>query len=206
MQAKPEWLTENATLFDYRIGWRGLFITRNCHDPEAAINFAKYAYSTEGQQFLLWGEEGVDWHDGADGYPVFDTWNPSDTESIKALGVRYWGWLSCDNIVNGMGQGVGYEQTFDVKRYLTDHTERKVYIGMANPPTDSDESATLSRINELLNTEGVKALLADNEAGVVEAYNTMISMAEEMGLNEFETWANSVYPQIKEGYFAITDE
>ncbi|MDL2232597.1 extracellular solute-binding protein [Ruminococcaceae bacterium OttesenSCG-928-L11] len=206
MVAKPEWLTDEATLFDYRIGWRGLFITRNCSNPEAAINFAKYAYSEEGQQFLLWGEEDVDWHYGDDGYPVFDTWEPSDKNSIMALGVRYWGWLTCDNIVNGMGQGVGYEQTFDVKRYLTDRTERKVYIGMANPAADSDESATLSRVNDLLKTEGVKVLLADNEDGVVTAYNNMITMAESMGLNDLEAWANSVYPQIKEGYFAITDE
>ena len=206
MQAKAEWLTPDAFLTDYRIGWRGLFITRNCHNPEAAINFAKFAYSTEGQQMLLWGIEGEDWHYGDDGYPVFDTWSPTDTDSIMAIGVRYWGWLTCDNIVNGMGQGVGYEQTFEVKRYITDHTDRRVYIGMANPPADSDESATLSRVNDLTNTEGVKILLAEDEDGVIEAYNQMIAMAESMGLNNLEAWANSVYPQIKEGYFAITDE
>lgn len=206
MQAQAEWISDQAKLYDYRTGWRGLFITKNCKDPEAAINFAKFIYSEEGQKLLLWGEENTDWHLDTEGYPAFDTWNPSDDNTIKPLGVRYWGWLSCDNIINGMGQGVGYEQTFDVKKYLTQHTERTVYIGMVNPPTDSDESATLSRLGELLTTENAKMLLADNESEVIENYNKMISMAEGMGLNSLESWANSVYPEIKEGYFKIAKE
>ena len=205
-KAKVEWVTEEATLVDYRIGWRGLFITRNCKDPAAAIHFCRYCYSPEGQKLLLWGEEGVDWENTEEGYPVYLTWSPTDPESISAIGVRYWGWMTCDNIINGLGYGVGYEQAMAVKRYITDHTDRRVYLGMLNPPVDSDQAAIADRLNELYNSNWLKISSAESEEQMDEYYNSFISQAEAIGMLEIEEWANTLYPDIKAGYEAVTGE
>lgn len=205
-KAKVDWVTEEACLVDYRIGWRGLFITRNCSDPEAAIRFARFCYSPEGQRLLLWGEEGVDWEYTEEGYPTYLTWGPTDEAKISELGVRYWGWMTCDNIINGLGYGVGYEQTMEVKRYITDHTDRRVYLGMLNPPVDSNEAGIADRLKELYNSNWLKIASAESEEQMDEFYQVYLDQAEAIGLPELEAWANTIYPEIKAGYAAATGE
>lgn len=205
-KAKVDWVTEEAQMVDYRTGWRGLFISRNCSDPAAAIRFARFCYSPEGQRLLLWGEEGVDWEYTEDGYPIYLTWSPTDEASISALGVRYWGWLTCDNIVNGLGYGIGYEQAMDVKRYITDHTDRRVYLGMLNPPVDSDEAAISDRLDELYNSEWLKIVTAEDDAQLEKLYQNFLSQASSIGLDDLVSWANSIFPEIKAGYVEVTGE
>lgn len=51
-------------------GWEMFFITKNCKDPERAIQFLTYLLSDEGQKDLYLGKEGVT-YDMVDGKPVY---------------------------------------------------------------------------------------------------------------------------------------
>lgn len=52
-------------------GWAGMFISRNCKDPEAAIRLISYLNSKEGQQLSQWGREGIDYVLDENGIPQF---------------------------------------------------------------------------------------------------------------------------------------
>ena len=42
-------------------GWAGVFISRNCKDPEAAIKMISYMSTEEGRRLAKWGREGIDY-------------------------------------------------------------------------------------------------------------------------------------------------
>lgn len=76
-------------------GWMPVFISKNCADPERAIQFLSYLASEEGQMDVFLGQEGVTW-DYVDGEPAFhedviELMN-TDVTSFNLLGIMdvYW--------------------------------------------------------------------------------------------------------------------
>lgn len=52
------------------VGWSGTFITKNCSDPERAIEFMSWCRSEEGRKLTAWGIEGKDWEYNDEGLTV----------------------------------------------------------------------------------------------------------------------------------------
>ena len=44
------------------LGWDAIGITKNCKNPEKAMQFINFLASEEGQYLLMWGIEGKSWN------------------------------------------------------------------------------------------------------------------------------------------------
>ena len=79
------------------LGWDAIAITNNCENLDAALAFADYCASQEGQDLLLWGIEGEDYtiEDGVR-TPVGDIverFKADNTKTAEETGITRWTWF-----------------------------------------------------------------------------------------------------------------
>ncbi|MCI8613608.1 extracellular solute-binding protein [Parablautia intestinalis] len=184
-------------------GWRGLFIPRSCKDPERVLEFCKWAWSDEGQELLLWGEEGVDWNwDEDHSYPILNY----DFEAPNAEdGVKYWGWMCHDgkaNVLPGYGNG---GSTYDARVALTEICDANPVMGMLRMGADSNEQVIMDNLKDLYMNESTNIITAKSAEECKEKYEAMLEAARNMGADQLTEWANEKYGTLKAEYDKIKD-
>ncbi len=197
-------ISDKAKVYNTNAGGRGLYITRSCSNLEAAYRFVATAYSDEGKKLLNWGVEGTDYTIDENGYPKFNYDKESDAD-LKPRGLKYWGWMVCDAYVVGVTNYNTGGEMLPALESMATITERNPVLGMITFEPDSDESVILSKINEMITTEQIKVYMAASEEECEQAFQTMLSTAESIGMQTLEDYANSVYPELKAEYDQIAD-
>ena len=137
----------------------------------------------------MFGIEGEHWHWHEDGYPVFH-YNVNDEEYINSEGLKWW-YLYSDAIVEGLRGYVPGTQATKALQEIKEVTVQRPDIGMVKLRDGTDEKVIYDRIVEMVKNEEIKAYLAESEAEVEQAYNTMVQLAEEIGLEKLDQWATS---------------
>lgn len=186
-------------------GWRGMFIPKSCKDPERVLEFCKWAWSDEGQQLLLWGEEGEDkdWYwDEDHSYPIlnYDFENPNQED-----GVKYWGWMCHDgktNVLPGYGDA---GPTYAARVELTKICDANPVLGMLRMGADSNEQVIMDNLKDLYQNESTNIITAPSEEECEARYQRMLETAENMGAGQLTEWANEKYVTLKAEYDKIKD-
>lgn len=184
-------------------GWRGLFIPRSCSAPDRVLEFCKWAWSDEGQELLLWGEEGKDWNwDEDHSYPILNyDFEAPNTED----GVKFWGWMCHDgktNVLPGYGNG-GY--TYDARVALTEICDANPVLGMLRMGADSNEQVIMDNLRELYMNESTNIITAGSLEECRARYESMLETAKKMGADQLTEWANEKYVTLKAEYDKIKD-
>lgn len=196
-------LSDNAKSYDFGCGGRGLYITRSCEDVEAAYRLLAYAYGEEGMKLLMWGIEGEDYTVDADGYPTFNYDFQGDNNVLQPRGLKYWGWLVHNAIVTSIAEANSDSQTAQDRKNLTAHMERNPVVGMIRFETDSDESNTNTKLDEMVKNQNTNIYMAESEEACEAAFNAMLEQAEQIGMGTLEEYANASYPDLKAQYDEI---
>lgn len=186
-------------------GWRGMFIPRSCKAPDRVLEFCKWAWSDEGQQLLLWGEEGEDkdWYWSEDhSYPIlnYDFERPNEED-----GMKFWGWMCHDgktNVLPGYGDA---GSTYDQRVELTKICDANPVLGMLRMGADSNEQVIMDSLKDLYNNESARIISAPTEEECLERYQQMLKTAEDLGAGQLTEWANEKYVTLKAEYDAIKD-
>ncbi len=184
-------------------GWRGMFIPKSCKDPKRVLEFMLWAWSDEGQETLLWGEEGKDWKwDEDHSYPMlnYDFENPDAT-----AGMKYWGWMCHDGKTNAIVNYGGGGTTYPARVALTKIAVVNPVLGMLRMGPDSNEQVIMDGLAELYKNESTNILTAPNEEECRSRYASFIQTCYDMGAQQLIDWANEKYPKMKEAYDAIKD-
>ena len=197
-------ISDKAKMYNTNAAGRGLYITRSCTDLEAAYRFLAAAYSDDGQKMLNWGIEGTDYTLDDQGYPEFNYDKESDAD-LKPRGLKYWGWMVSGAYVNGVTNYHTGGEMLPTLESMATIAERNPVIGMVSFEADSEESVSLSKINEMITTEQIKVYMAESEEACEQAFQNMLSTAESIGMEKLEDYANSVYPELKAEYDQIAD-
>ncbi|SES26185.1 putative aldouronate transport system substrate-binding protein [Gracilibacillus ureilyticus] len=177
-------------------GWQGVFITKNNKNPEASIKFMQYLMAEEGQHLAMWGIEGEHWNWSEDnGYPVF-TYERNNDEVLNELGVHWWGLLAGSSVTEALGNFQPDTELTKTNRELNENVVYKPEIGMVVPAADSDEQVIETNIDNMIDNEESKVLLANSQEEAEAAYREMLKKAEEIGLADYEEWANEKYQQV----------
>lgn len=181
------------------VGWRGLYITKNCKDPEAAIKAALALYSKDIGYTMLWGFEHEDW-DWNDDKTVTYHYESSDTE-LAAKRQFKWGWLGHDGISNNM-QWMKTDVTRDGLQWVGSIAKRNPVLGivMNRMDVESDEYIIYQNILELERTYQSKILLAKTAEEAEAAFDEMIKTADDLGGQQVNAWANALYPEMSKAY------
>ena len=187
-------------------GWRGLFVPKSCKNPELAYKVLKYLWSPEGQQLMLWGEEGKDWEWSEDRtYPIlnYDFDNPS--QEGRADGLKFWGWMYHDGAMAALPGFASGGATYPARRALTDISETNPVLGTLRLGADSEEQTIMKNLTELFKMKAVEIITAPSKEEASALYEEMLQTAEELGAHKLEAWAAERYESKKAEYDRIKD-
>ena len=188
------------------IGGLGVSITRNCKDPERAIQFFEFYMSDEGQMLMYHGIEGKD-YTMVDGMPK-NTEEKSKiwTDDFTAM-QRDWGIINynlCFAVTNWTDMLYYYHMNEDKPTYRLDSEINNPLAvnerinGLIQVESDSDFKVLETKIYELWKTSLPKMYLAESEEQCIAAYNELISQAEAMGLADLEAEYTRIYLEWKD--------
>ena len=193
-------LSENCKQFNTGCGGRVLYITRSCENVEAAYKTLAYAYSDEGMKLLMWGIEGEDYTLDEEGYPIFNYDFQGDNNVLQPRGLKYWGWLVHNNIVTSIAEANSDSQTAADRKNLSAYTVVNPVIGMIRFETDSDEANIQAKLDEMSTNQQTNIFMADSEEACEAAFNEMIELANQIGMEQLDDYANQSYPELKSAY------
>lgn len=196
-------LSEDCIQFKTSCGWRGLYITRSCENVEAAFKTLAYAYSDEGMKLLMWGIEGEDYTLDEAGYPTFTYDFQGDNNVLQPRGLKYWGWLVHNDIVTSIAEATSDSQTALDRKNLSDHVVVNPVIGMIRFETDSAEANIKAKMDEMVKNQETNIFMADSEEACEAAFNEMLELADQIGMEQLDTFANESYPELKASYEEI---
>lgn len=188
-------------IYDSNIGWSGLFVSKSCKNPEAAAKLLSYLFTEDGMRTAFWGIEGTHWNWSEDGtYPVFcEEYSNSDWQ--KANGLTSWGLLSgtwaCERLAKYEPNHPDAEARLRLSNEAKAKTVSCPAVGLIIPEADSDEQIIKSKLDNMVKTEEMKIFLAESEEACEEAYNAMLNQARNMGADELNAWANTIYQEAK---------
>ena len=195
-------IPENAAYYQYRAGWRGFFITKNCKDPEAAIRYAAFAVNKPTQYQMMWGFEGEDWNWNEDKTLAIMNYDISADSDFVAQRQLRWGWLGHDGISNNMYKAAQGGKFTEGKAWMKAVTKWEPVCGILMHSLDPESSEYIT-YNELIQLEKdyATAIIFAETAEEAEAqYDKMMQQAASMGTAHIEEWANELYPKLLAGY------
>lgn len=204
-QIKP--IGENAkVVMTTAGGGRGVYITKSCQNVKKAYETVAYMYGDEGRHLLLWGIEGEDYTLNDDGYPVFNYDFQGDNSVLQPRGLKYWGWLCCDEIGMAIADVTSNSLTAQVRLETAKIAERIPVIGMIRFETDSEESVISSKLAEMIKSEEINVYMAESEEACEAAFNAMIEKANSIGMQTLVDYGNAQYPELAAQYAEIIGE
>lgn len=193
-------LNDNALVFvSTSIGWSGTYITKNCSNPEKAIEFISWCRSEEGRKLCSWGIQGEHWDYNENGQTVT---TEAYREAIAAgkqrqddFGIGVW-------IFGDQGDESAFidhaatdpDQIDCIARLQsgTAHTAimSELYFAI---PTSGDELNILNSLDDMYNSEFLKVIFAETDEEYQAALDSMYQQAEQLGIDKLEEWMrNSV--------------
>lgn len=183
-------------------GWAGVFISKNCKNPEAAIKLLSYLNSKEGQNLSLWGREGIDYQLDEDGIPQFsDEWKEANMDSTVMAEV-YNTNLFCITEIHELSQyysGLSRED-MDSFRKNSDKIEFHPELALAIPKSTTDEGIIRAKIKEAKDAELVKIWTAPSEEDFEEAYQNYMNLLDKMGVQELNQSVTKSVQKIKKEF------
>jgi putative aldouronate transport system substrate-binding protein len=197
--------TDNASIWTTATGWRGMFITRDCKDPEAAIKAAMFLTNKNTAYTMLWGFEGTDWEWNADKTMAIFNYDTSDRTLANAR-QRYWGWLGHDGISNNMAYA-SVEKTRKSLAWVGSITKRNPVLGLVMNAMDtgSDEYLIYQNLIQLEKDYVVKIVCAASAEEASAKYDEMMGLVDQLGAQKVEDWANTIYPEKLAEYNEVKD-
>ena len=188
-------LSDNALVnVNTGIGWAGTFISKNCKDPERAIEFISWARSEEGRRLGAWGIQGEHWDYDENGNTMTTDAYREGLEAGKSrqndFGVGVWIFgdqgdenAFIDSAVSDPDQLDYYERLKSAVKHTRVMSELNKCI-----PTEGDMANLWNSINDMCYSETQKAIFAETEEECQAALDKLYKQAEEMGLSTINQW------------------
>ena len=192
---KAEWALlaplNDKPYYNAGVGWAGLFISRNCKDPKAAINFVNFMYSEEGRHLSEWGREGTDYTLDERGVPKFSKdWVSllaDETAHIKKYNYcHYYGITAIDEAYQRYSNVP--KATQDIFNKYKEKTVNVPELALGQPLSGSDEKVLLDKLTELGKSLEGSVIFSVNDEEFEKNYKNYMSKAEALGASKFNSW------------------
>lgn len=204
-----EWLPLSPILDDSEpvirtnAGWAGVFISKNCEDPEAAIKMIAYMNSEEGQRLALWGREGVDWTLGENDMPVFseewiETAKDKDAMDSTFNNNYYMCTTELDELYTYYASA--NPEIAEIFGRNRDKMESHPEIAIAKPVSTSDMGIIKAKIDEAKPAELVKIYTAGTDEEFEEAYQNYMSLLDKIGVQELNAYMTEKVAEVVEQF------
>lgn len=194
---KPEPAVDTAA------GWTGVFVSKNCKNPESAAKFLEWASTDEAGKLVGWGVEGVHYTEDADGYPVLtpeiaEAWNKDYDATVRETGIGAW----------FFGTRAWYEsvRTYDpesnkeLTEWLTAFKDTMIIrpeCAALKPEPGTDTASTQVKLRELVLGYYPQIIFAKNQDEFNKLYEELQSQIDLQGGGDYDTWAGQKWEQIQ---------
>lgn len=184
-------------------GWLGMFVSRNCKNPEAAAKVISFLTSQEGQRLSRWGREGIDYTLDANGVPKYSDEYLATRKDPAVMNEKYNQWFhwGIDTVTQMVGDFSGLDPEI-LAAYEPYKVGYKIYpeIHIAVPTSDSDEGILLTKLNDIAKTEEVTVIFAANSDEFEKNYEKLMKFYEDNGVKTLDTYMTKKVKEVKEKY------
>lgn len=176
------------------IGWSGTFISKNCKDPERAIQFISWCRSEEGRKLGSWGIQGEHWDYNENGETIYtESYQSAIAEGkLKQDDFGIGVWIFGDRgDENAFIDHNATDQTYmDQVARLQSAVAHTVVMSELYPciPTEGDELNLYNALNDMYNSELQKIIFAETDEEYQSAVDKLYEQAESMGMYELNEW------------------
>lgn len=184
-------------------GWAGVFISKTCENPEAAIKMIAYMNSPEGQHLALWGREGIDWTLGENGMPQFsDEWNETMKDGDLMNTTYNTNYFMCTTELDEL---YSYYSNCDEElaaifsrniEKVTNYPE----VSIAQPTSTSEMGIIKAKIDEAKPAELVKIYTAGSDEEFEAAYESYMSLLDKIGVQKLNAYMTEKVAEVREQY------
>ena len=184
-------------------GWAGVFISKNCKDPEAAIKMIAYMNSVEGQHLALWGREGIEYELDEKGVPQFsDEWKEAatDEETMVTKYNNYY-YMCTTELDEAYTYYSGIDpELSDIFTKNYDKVANYPELSLAKPTSTSDMGIVYAKIQEARDAEYVKIYTATSEDEFEAAYQDYMELLNKIGVEDLNSYMTEKAAEYKESF------
>ena len=191
---------EARTIVRANAGWSGMFISKKCKDPEAAIRMIAYMNSEEGQHLALWGREGIEYELDENGVPQFsDEWKETikdEDEMHKKYNNSFF--LCTTELDEGYTyySGADEEVVADFSKNI-DKIVNYPELAIALPVSTSDMGIIRAKLKEAREAELVKLYTAPSDEVFESSYKEYMKLLDQIGVQELNQYMTDEVAEIK---------
>lgn len=172
-------------------GWMGLFVTKNCKDPEAATRMLKWYLSEEGLKFQAYGREGIDYTMDEKGFPVWSEEYAAARADSSLLNSKYnawWNFTSDSSLTLPVSYMDCTEEELAKYDTYRDGIVNYINVALAAPLAGSDEAGIKAKIDEAVAAEEAKIVFAASDEEFEAAYENMMAILKKIGIEELNAY------------------
>jgi len=182
-------------------GWAGVFVSKNCKDPEAAARLLTYMFSADGEKTSMWGREGIDYTLTEDNVPEFsDEYITSRGDGTLTEKYQPF-FFTVSAITEIYSNYAGIDQSFldQVNSYVQGY---KSYpeIGIAKPVASSDEGIILAKLNEIKKNYEAKVIFATSDDEFEKYYQEYMDALKSSGIDEYNAYMSKRIQEVRADY------
>lgn len=191
-------LSDNALVsLNTGIGWSGTYITKNCSDPERAIEFISWCRSEEGRKLCSWGIQGEHWDYNDAGETIttkeYQAAIAEGKQKQNDFGIGVWIFGDQGDENAFIDKAVTDPSLIDVTTRLQSavaHTKvmSELYFAV---PTSGDEQTIYTSLQDMYRSEVLKVIFAETDEEYQAALDNMYKQANQIGIEKLETWMQS---------------
>lgn len=184
-------------------GWCGLFVSRSCDNPEAAIRFITYMFSDEGRRLSKWGREGIEWTMDENGMPHWSeewlsTLNNTEEMNKKYNQFFYFGANAIEDVM--ADYGTVSEEDMPKWEAYSEGYECYPELQIAAPLPSSDEGVIETKLMDMLDAEEARVIFAEDDEAFESAYQSLQEKAEQIGVDTLNAYMTENVAVVKEEY------
>ena len=173
-------------------GWTLTLISKNCKNPDRAIQLMSYMMSEEGQKLIWFGPEGIG-HESVDGKPV---WKPEAWDLLtrdrnaydQQIGGDATYWMLMDNAMYQQWYVSPPEPLKQLEDWTYPYAISTSEYGDVEPPAGSEEEVINLKVKELYMQALVKMLLAKSDAEFDTVLNDFLAKRDELGFQRLQEY------------------
>lgn len=183
-------------------GWAGMFISKSCKDPEAAIRIISYLSSEEGRHLSQWGREGIEYTLDENGIPQFsDEWKETNKDGAK-MASTYNTNFFCTTELDELSCYYSGRTEEEVEMFGKNLDKVVFYpeLALSTPKATTDMGIAYSKIKEARDAERVKMYTAASEEEFEAAYQSYMELLDKMGVQDLNAYMNDSVKEIQEKF------
>ena len=192
---------EESSYLTSDTGWCGLFITKNCSNPEAAIKMMQWMFSDEGQKITQMGREGIEYTLNDQGLPEFSQeWKDALAAGSNEHNSKYnpWFYFGGSEIVEADSRCATTDPKWvaECYRVIRERFDNLPWVMAALPKGDSDEKVIYNKIEDLRSTTEAKVILAATTEEASAIFDQFIETEKQIGIDELDEFMKNEIDRI----------